>query len=169
MNTKLGKPKPVKKEKSKKRGVKKISSRGSLIKKAHAIMRDIVIMRDGSCVCPAPEKGHSSILQAGHIIPSTKPGTRFDLKNVHAQCSACNGRHVHFEYYYVDWFIEKFGEEEKLRLGIDAEKVSLKTYEVLEIIEQLTLIHEKQKLNPDWKPYFSQKDILSGAWKNEAN
>jgi len=44
-----------------------------------------------------------------------------------------------------------------------------KTYEVLEIIEQLTLIHEKQKLNPDWKPYFSQKDILSGAWKNEAN
>ena len=159
------KPKPVKREKSKAKPVKKISSRGALIKTAHSIMRDIVIVRDGRCVCPPPEKGHSEILQAGHIVQSTKPGTRFDLLNVHCQCSACNGRHVHFEHYYVDWFIGKFGIEQKLRIGMDAERGSLKTYEIQEIIEQLSVIRERQKNEPEWLPYFSQKDILSGAWR----
>lgn len=162
----LSKPKPIKRDKSKRKPVKKTSSRGALIKTAHAIMRDIVIARDGRCVCPPPEKGHSETLQAGHIIPSTKSGVRFDLWNVHCQCVACNGRHVHFEHYYVDWFIGKFGVEQKLRLGVDAEHGYLKTYEIRELIEQLSAIRKRQKDEPEWLPYFTQQEILSGRWKN---
>lgn len=143
-----------------------MSKRSALIKKAHAIMREIVIDRDGGCVCPPPEQGHSSILQAGHIIKSTKSGVRFDLYNVHCQCSSCNGRHVHYEHYYVDWFLKKFGETEKIRIGKDSDD-GLKNYEIQEITAQLSLIREKQKENPKWKPYFMQKEILSGAWKNK--
>lgn len=163
----IGRPKPARRNKSKRKPVKRVSSRGALIKQAHAIMRDVVIARDQHCVCPPPEKGHSDVLQAGHIIPSTKPGTRFDLWNVHVQCSGCNGRHVHFEHYYVDWFIEKFGSEQKLRLGVDAEHGHLKTYEIVELIEQLTAIREKQKKEPEWLPYFSQQEILSGKWREK--
>jgi len=168
----LGKPKSVKsikQEKSKRKPVRKISSRGTLIKKAHSIMRDIVIARDGGCVCPAPESGHSKVLQAGHIVPSTKSGVRFDLWNVHAQCSSCNGRHKHFEYYYVDWFVNKFGKEQKLRIGRDADRDVLKTYEIEKLIEQLSLIRERQKREPEWLPYFTQAEILSGTWNSPAS
>ena len=159
----IAKPKPVKREKKKKKPVKKVSSRGSLIKTAHAIMRDIVIARDGHCVCPAPENGHSDILQAGHIIPSTKSGVRFDLYNVHCQCMSCNGRHEHYEYYYVNWFLEKFGMIKYIDICGRADGL-LKNYEIEELIVQLGLIRERQKREPEWLPYFTQPEVLSGAW-----
>lgn len=161
------KPKPTKKEKNQKKPVKKVSSRGALIKKAHAIMRDIVIARDGKCVCPAPERGHSDILQAGHIVPSTKPGVRFDLHNVHTQCSACNGRHVRYEYYYVNWFLNQFGKEEHDRICRDADRGTLKTYEVQEIIVQLQAIKDKQAEDKNFAPRFTQQEILSGLWRTK--
>ncbi len=159
----IGKPKPEKRQKKKPKSVKKVSSRGALIKTAHAIMREIVIARDGKCVCPAPENGHSEILQAGHVIPSTKSGVRFDLYNVHCQCHSCNGRHEHYEYYYVNWFLNKFGIVEHNRLRHNADGL-LKNYEIEEIIVQLGLIRERQKREPEWLPYFTQKEILSGSW-----
>lgn len=139
-------------------------SKGKLKKKAHAVLRDIVILRDGGCVCPPPIKGHSKILQAGHVIPGTKGGTYFDLFNVHCQCSSCNSRHVRYEKYYVGFVVETFGEAEYLRLCRDSENDGLKSYEIEEIIVQLSAIHEKQKSNPSFKPYFTQAEILSGAW-----
>lgn len=159
----IGKPKPEKREKKKKKPVKKVSSRGALINKAHAIMREIVIARDGHCVCPPPENGHSDVLQAGHIIPSTKSGVRFDLYNVHCQCSSCNGRHEHYEYYYTEWFLSKFGMIKFIDICGMADGL-LKNYEIEEIIEQLTLIRERQKKEPEWLPYFTQTEILSGSW-----
>ena len=159
----ISKPKPEKKEKKKRKPVKKVSSRGALIKKAHKIMREIVIERDGGCVCPPPENGHSDVLQAGHIIPSTKSGVRFDLYNVHCQCHSCNGRHEYYEYFYVDWFLQKFGAVEHHRIKEDADGL-LKAYEVEEIIEQLTQIRCVQTADPDFLPYFTQKQILSSAW-----
>ena len=162
----IGKLKPKKREKNKKKPVKKVSSRGALIKKAHAIMREIVVSRDGKCVCPPPEKGHSSILQAGHIIPSTKSGVRFDLYNVHCQCLSCNGRHEHYEYYYVNWFLNKFGLDEHNRLKNSADGL-LKNYELEELIEQLLAIRDRQKNEHEWLPYFTQSEILSGAWRTK--
>ena len=136
-----------------------------LKKKAHAILREILLLRDKKCVCPPPEKGHTKVLQAGHLIPGTKGGTYFDLYNTHVQCSGCNGRHVRYEKYYVGWFIGKFGKSEYLRLCKDSENPGLKSYEMEEIIVQLGLMKERIERETDWKPYFTQTEILSGAWQ----
>ena len=160
----ISKPKPEKKQKKGKKSLKRVSSRGALIKKAHALLRDVVLERDKGCVCPAPEKGHSTIRQAGHLIKSTKGAVRFDLYNVSEQCSGCNGRHERFDYYYTNWFVQTFGQAEYDRLCQDANKEGLKNYEIEEIIEQLTLIHNRQLEDKNFLPRFTQQEILSGAW-----
>lgn len=163
----ISKQKPKKKPKKGKKPVRKMSSHGARKKVAHALLRDIVILRDGECVCPAPKKGHSDILQAGHLIPGTKGGTYFDLFNVNLQCQRCNGRHVHYECYYTDWFLFEFDEMEYHRLKKDADNIGLKSCELEEMIVQLTEIKEKQLSNPEWKPRFTQNQILSGAWREK--
>lgn len=162
----IGKPKPVRTPKPKK-GMRKVSSRGKLISQAHAIMREIVIDRDIRCVCPPPKNGHSSTLQAGHVIRSTKGAVRFDLFNVHCQCSSCNGRHVNYEKYYTSWFVEKFGGAEYVRLCKLSDGTGLKTYELLELIVQLRKIREKQIADKEFRPYYTQAEILSGAWETK--
>lgn len=162
----ISKPKPLKVIKGKRA---KRETRGDLIKEAHRLMRDIVVSRDNGCVCPAPHKGHSNVMQAGHLIKSTKGAVRFDLYNVHCQCSSCNNRHVHHEKYYTKWFVQRFGGAEYVRLCDLSDGLGLKTYELKELIVQLKLIREKQVAQPEFKPYFTQAEILSGAWskKNE--
>lgn len=154
----IGKPKPAKKIKT-----------GTLRKKAHALMREIVLLRDGGCVCPPPSKGHSGARQAGHIIPSTKGGSRWSLWNVHEQCAACNGRHVRDYHIYQGWFEDKFGAEAWRNVREESKNDSLKPYELEEIIVQFGDILAKQKLwselGQEFKPYFTQAEILSGAWK----
>lgn len=165
----LGKPKPVKKGKKQKKTVKKVSSRGALIKRAHSLMRDIVMLRDGGCVCPPPKNGHSAVRQAGHIIRSVKGGSRFSLWNVHEQCKNCNGRHVRDWEVYQEWFIRKFGNERWLLLLEEKRNDGLKNHEIEDISVQLQAIKEKQlletELGKEFKPYYTQKEILSGAWK----
>ena len=131
-------------------------------------MREIVILRDGGCVCPAPEKGHTTILQAGHLIPSVKGGVRFDLWNVHCQCSGCNGRHARPSntHYYTDWFTQKFGLNAYHELCSRSNgKYGLKSQELIELEGQLRLILSKTELDVKWKPYFTQQEILSGEWR----
>jgi hypothetical protein len=70
---------------------------------------------------------------------------------------------------FTNWFLGKFGVDQYARLVQDAEKVSkLQLYELQELLDQLKKIRQRQIVetlagNP-YKPYFSQKDILSGAW-----
>lgn len=167
----IGKPKPEKKEKKNRKPVKKVSSKHTLKLKAHALLRDIVILRDKKCVCPPPERGHSAILQAGHVIPGTKGGTYFSLKNVNEQCSGCNGRHVYFPHYYTNWFIRTFGQVEYDLLCSEAENMGLKNHEIEEIIFELQAIKDKQllaiELGKEFKPYYTQQEILSGSWREK--
>jgi hypothetical protein len=70
---------------------------------------------------------------------------------------------------FTNWFLGKFGVEQYTRLVQDAEKVSkLQLYELQEMLDQLKKIRQKQitksLMGEPYKPYFSQKDILSGAW-----
>lgn len=163
------KPKPPPRVKTERRRLKKSSSRGAVIKRVHALMREIVLDRDKGCVTPPPEKGHSPIRQAGHLIKSTKGNVRWDLWNVHEQCSSCNKRHNEQEHYYVAWFLKTFGQQEYLRLRDEAVGVGLKTYELEEYYLQLKEIRQRQLtailLGEPFKPYFTQAEILSGAWK----
>lgn len=146
-------PKPLKKVK-----------RGALVKKAHALIRDIVLFRDKGCVCPPPQRGHTAIRQAGHVIRSVKGGTQFSLLNVHEQCSGCNQRHVRDWQIYQNWFLHKFGHMTWVLMCEESQSLGLKSYEITDLIEQLKLIKERQAREPNWKPYFSQSEILSGAW-----
>lgn len=151
----IGKPKPPRKV-----------SRGLLVRKAHALVREIVMLRDKGCVCPPPKKGHSGARQAGHIIPSTKGGSRFSLWNVHEQCSACNGRHSHPNDYHVyqGWFQDKFGHEAWDAVREESKNEGLKSTELQELLLQLEEILEVMDKFPEYKPYFSQNEILSGEW-----
>lgn len=163
----LGKPKPVKKKK-KNKTVNRKSTIEKLRKEAHALMREIVLSRDNGCVCPPTQGGHTSIRQAGHIVEATNPGCRWSLWNVHEQCKACNGRHAMKGRWnvYQEWFERKFGSEKWLAIldEKNSRNYGLKRYELEELIVQLKLIRSRQKSEPEWLPYFSQSEILSGAW-----
>jgi hypothetical protein len=147
------KPKPLRKVK-----------RGLLVRKAHALIREIVMLRDKGCVCPPPKKGHSSIRQAGHIIPSTKGGSRFSLWNVFEQCSSCNSRHTRDWQIYEGWFIDKFGHDRWDEVREESRNEGLKSTELQELLLQLEEILEVMDKFPEYKPYFSQNEILSGKW-----
>ena len=159
--------KPEKRQKKSKKPVKKVSSHGALIKKAHSLMRDIVLIRDNGCVCPPPANGHSSVRQAGHIVRSMKGGSRFSLWNVHEQCSSCNGRHTRDWQIYQEWFINEFSNDRWLAVLEESKNPGLKSCELEEVMVQLTTIKEKQLSNPEWKPRFTQQEILSGVWREK--
>lgn len=145
---------------------KKPTPRSLLEKRADTLVREIVLDRDGYCVCPAPEKGHSDTMQCGHLLTRGKESVKWDLWNCNVQCSSCNERHKHYWDYYENWFLREFGLEQKLRLTQDSEKIRKLTLDELEtLISELTSIHRRQIDNPKWKPRFTQKEILSGEWR----
>lgn len=162
------KPKPIKVSKTPRR--KRKSERRLLERKLDALCRDIVLDRDVRCVCPPPKNSHSEVLQAGHLITRAKKSVRWSLLNIHTQCSSCNLLHEHVPHRYTNWFLDKFGIQHYERLCQDAEQADkMQLYELQELYEQMKKIRQLQLEraltgNP-WKPYFTQADILSGAWK----
>lgn len=146
----------------------KKTSRKTLETKLDKIVREIVLERDKECVCPAPNNGHSSVLQCGHLFSRAKKSLKWDLRNCSCQCSGCNLLHEYNPHRYTLAFIHLHGlcvYEELLKTSEVIYKY--REYELEEMLEQLKLIREKQIANPEWKPYFKQADILSGAWVNE--
>jgi hypothetical protein len=132
------------------------------------IVREIVIKRDGFCVCPAPKDGHSGPLQCGHLMTRSKESVKWDLWNCNVQCAACNGRHENFWFYYDNWFKRTFGQEQRDRLGIDAEKSWKLTIEELEnLCSELTAIKARQEIDKTFKPRYTQEQILLGVWRKE--
>lgn len=152
--------------------MKKKTARQKLVNQLDKITREIVLLRDGECICPPPSTGHSKVLQCGHLISRGKHSVRWDLYNTHVQCSSCNLTHEHYPHYYTLTFIEKFSKveyEALCRRSDVVEKIYI--HELAELLEQMQKILEKQKvakeLGKEFKPYFSQKNILSGAWVNK--
>jgi hypothetical protein len=159
-------PKPVRVLKVKKR--KKANSRTLLERRLDALVREIVLDRDGYCVCPAPKNGHGNAMQCGHLISRAKKAVRWSLLNCSVQCNSCNFIHEHHPHFYTLWFIREFTQNEYERLIEDSEEVRKMSIEELEsLISNLTAIQQRQRSNPKWKPRFSQKKILSGEWRNE--
>lgn len=145
--------------------MKSKSTHAALVKKAHALLRQIVLLRDGKCVCPPPKHGHSPVLQAGHVIRSVKGGSRWSLWNVHLQCRSCNGRHTRDWQVYQEWLIRTFDNDRWLAVLEESKNDGLKSYELEALIEQLEIINALQKGGNEFRPYFTQKEILSGAWR----
>lgn len=157
----ISKPKPKRHKKS---------SRQLYEKELDMLIRKIVLLRDVSCVCPAPKNGHSVVLQPGHLITRGKMGTRFSLVNTNCQCSSCNLLHEFQPERYTSWFIDRFGVGEYAALVDASESVTkLSIDDLMELRTQLTAIYEKQQEEKTFKPRFSQRQILSGEWRNETN
>lgn len=134
------------------------------------VVREIVLKRDRFCVCPAPAKGHSDVLQCGHLITRNRESVKWDLWNCSCQCSSCNMRHSTSTgwQYYDGWFIREFGREERLRIESDSRisrKLSVEELETL--VRELTAIKARQEVDKDFVPRYSQAQILSGQWRKE--
>jgi hypothetical protein len=160
----LSKPKPVKAIKAKKR--KRKTNRQLLERQADSLVREIVLKRDRFCVCPAPKNGHTDVLQNGHLITRGRGSVKYDLRNCNAQCSGCNARHEHFAEIYTSWFIREFSVETYQTLVENSEDVKKLSVEELQILcNELTAIGARQDIDRNFKPRFSQSEILSGNWR----
>lgn len=153
--------KPTKQAKPKKR--KKKTERQLAEIRLDALVKEIVLLRDGRCVCPPPVKGHTQQRTPGHLISRGKESVKWDLYNVHEQCSGCNARHEHYPEIFTAWFVREFGRDAYIDLEARSYKIAKLTLDDLETLEfELT---EILKTSP--KPYFTQKEILSGEWRKQ--
>ena len=158
----VAKPKPVKTKKPKKRKMKTPRQLAEI--RLDALVKEIVLLRDGGCVCPTPKKGHQPVRTPGHLISRVKESVKWDLMNVHEQCGGCNPRHEYYPEIFTNWFIGKFGQAEYMKLVERSYKVQKLTLDDLEELEfQLTEI--LKLTTPERKPYLTQKEILDGTWK----
>lgn len=109
-------------------------SRKSLITKLDGLVSKIVRERDGACVVC----GQVTNLQAGHVFSRRHYATRWDLLNVHTQCSGCNFRHNGDAVPYYSWFVRKFGQEEFDRLHDKHIQIKqFKDFQLQELLEEL--------------------------------
>lgn len=161
----LPKPKPVKATKKKR---KKKTNRQLLERQADSLIRDIVLKRDRFCVCPAPKNGHGNIRTPGHLISRTRQSLRWSLLNTSEQCQSCNFLHEHKPEIYTAWFLREFGEGAYQELVKEAENVSKLSLEQLQVLcDELAAIKQRQETDKDFKPRFSQKEVLAGSWRKE--
>lgn len=169
-------PKPVRKPKAKKR--KKKTPRQIIIRDLDNLVRQIVFERDPYSAQLVykevlEENGitqykinHSGIDHPGHIISRKRQSVRWDLRNVHRQDANDNLLHNYFPDVYITWFIRQFGLEQWRDLEADSIKTWKYSMDDLETLYiELIEISKRQKIAPFWKPYFSQKDIISGTWR----
>lgn len=166
LNTPLSKPKPAKIIKVKKR--KKKTNRQLLERQADSLVRDIVLFRDKFCVCPAPKNGHGSVRTPGHLISRTRRSVRWGLNNVFEQCQSCNFLHENQPERFTSWFIREFSVEAYQSLVEESENTDKLSVEQLQILcNELTSIKTRQEIDKDFKPRYTQREILSGAWRKE--
>jgi hypothetical protein len=170
------KPKPTPKAKSKKR--KKKTPRQLIIIDLDNIIREIVFMRDENSA-PLVYKeaidaqgaveyaiNHRGVPQPGHVISRGKMSVRWDLWNVHKQDASDNLLHEFYPEVYNQWVITKFGLNVWNRLVDESRRVWIYSMDDLETLYiELVEIKKKQEDNPSWKPYFSQKEIVTGEWR----
>ena len=113
------------------------TTRKSLVRKLDKIVSEIVILRDGKCICCGTDKR----LTCGHLFSRVAYSTRWDLGNCYAQCLSCNFRHELDAYPMINKVISLRGVEfvdDMHRLYTHAEPV--KTWQMKEIYDQLVTI-----------------------------
>ena len=87
--------------------------RKKLIKKLDKVFGDYIKNRDDQkCVCCGSRKN----IQAGHLLSRNAHSTRWDEKNVYAQCRNCNFKHERHPEDLTEYFLSLWGEEEYKKL-----------------------------------------------------
>lgn len=77
-------------------------------------------------------------MTAGHLFPATKANTRYNYRNLHAQCLRCNW-HLHGNLHaYIRNFIRKFGQKQYDELFLESSKSRTFSVEDLEAAYDVT-------------------------------
>lgn len=176
------KQKPLSKVKTKKR--KKKTTRQLLVRDLDKIIREIVMIRDYGSV-PLMYKAYTEIdeesgletikksiktnvPQLGHIISRARLSVRWDLRNCHKQDAGDNLMHEFYPEVYITWYINTFGLESWTELFSESRRLWKYSIDDLEtLFIELTEIQKRQQGNLSWKPYFSQKEIITGEWRKD--
>ena len=132
----IGKPKPERKVKAKRKQSK--SERKQLEKKLWNTASLYVRKRDGCCVTCGATEG----LTMSHWIKAGKQRVRYDERNVNCQCSACNNRHNYYTLYYDEYMLKEYGQMVMLDL-IELAKGTAWKWSVLDLRRMLAEYEEK--------------------------
>src|SRR3990167_1611492 len=106
---------------------RKITRKG-LERKLDKLIREIVFLRDASCVtCPIwkeikPEFVGSPIMQPGHYFTRGALSVKWDLRNVYKQCKTCNFLHQYHREILAKHVLDTLGEKGFKQLILDAHK-----------------------------------------------
>lgn len=132
-------PKPEPKAKKAKKKTK--TPRQRLIDECDQLVRDILKTRPRvCCTCGKPE-APGFALQVGHWIKRGKLWVRWDMRNVHPQCFACNGRHNHWTVYYDDFMVRTYSHstlQALTALGVSSKKMGIT--DILKVKEGLQML-----------------------------
>lgn len=169
-------PKPTKKPKGKPR--KKKTPRQIIVRDLDTLVREIVFYRDPESahlyyksekIDDAYEYAlkHSGIDQPGHIISRGRVAVRWDLYNVHKQDANDNLLHEFYPEVYTDWFIQNFGVERYEKMVDESRVITKYSMDDLETLYIELVEIQKWQQSTGKKAYFTQRDIISGAWRNE--
>lgn len=82
----------------------------TLRKKADKALSDYVRQRDKGICCTCHKPFPIEKVDAGHWIPRTQWGTRYDERNVHSQCQHCN-RFAKPQDEYAAFMLDNYGED----------------------------------------------------------
>lgn len=112
-------------------------SRASLKKEADALFSWAIRRRDKRCQAVGYKFRCSFTLQAAHLIRRRYLATRWSMDNAVALCGAHHVYFTHNDIEWIDWIIERIGEDEYkgLRERAKAGFIGSPPYE--EIIEEL--------------------------------
>ncbi len=118
--------------------------RKNLIKKLDAVFSKYIRLRDadqeGYCRCATcGEKHHWTKIQAGHFISRKHYATRWDERNVHAQCVACNVFRYGEQYKYSLYLGDNLSKE------LYDKSLGVAKFTDIEIIEMIEEYNEKSK------------------------
>lgn len=103
---------------------KKSKSESALTKDAiQAMVRAIVMKRDGGCILRDYRPNHTSILQADHLITRSNSATYADTRLIVCVCTGCHGwKHWHKEEY--DALVKSILTPDRVQLWTRAEAAS---------------------------------------------
>mgnify|MGYP003126595789 CR=1 FL=1 len=105
--------------------------------------------KNGYCscfTCGANAYWKNDGLDAGHFMSRKHYSTRWDERNVSAQCHYCNTHKYGEQYKFGVFLNSKFGESTASKLHTKAQKqVKYETYELIEMIEKYQHLFDKLK------------------------
>jgi hypothetical protein len=118
------------------------SQRKKLENQLDKIVSLIVRLREPDCITPERCSGN---LTASHYYPRTRKAIRWDLRNIHTQCSAHNNRHNYNSSFYAEWMLRHYGKRDLLDLAVKANLLAYK-WTVPEL-QDLLVEYEKMYLD----------------------